>query len=61
MTCCAMHRLLHLSDLAGMSCSEVGFETATAPPPPVNDGERLKRAKVIAQTEFHICAACPAT
>ncbi len=31
-----------------MSRSEVGFETATAPPPPVNDGERLKRAKVIA-------------
>ncbi|DBB14910.1 TPA: hypothetical protein ACH3X3_004508 [Trebouxia sp. C0006] len=28
-----------------MASSEVGFETATAPPPPVNDGERLKRAK----------------
>ena len=28
-------------------CSEAGFETATAPPPPVSDEERLDRAKVI--------------
>ncbi len=46
-----------------MSRSEVGFETATAPPPPVDDGERLKRAKVIAQIEsqyvLHALQASP--
>ena len=30
-----------------LSRSEAGFETATAPPPPVDDEERLNRAKVV--------------
>ena len=40
-----------------MSRSEVGFETATAPPPPVDDGERLRRAKVIARIPTYVLHA----
>ena len=39
------------------SRSGVGFETATAPPPPLDDGERLKRAKVVAQIPTYVLHA----
>ena len=31
-------------------CSETGFETAEAPPPPVSDHSKLLRAKVVRET-----------
>lgn len=44
-----------------LSRSEAGFETATAPPPPVDDEERLHRAKVVPSHPSFQLPTCLAT